>query len=109
MLIEIFCGKFDDIIQHMGIEIYDWDLMYDQTEEALFKLSFHQDVIIETICQDIQEKFQHTKVSPFAKKQIDKHLNVESYDFSFEFEENLQQSCQMLSYLEKEQERQTNF
>lgn len=58
VLIKIFCGKFDDLIQPLGLDIYDKDLMYDEFEEDLFDLYFHQDGIIEASCHHIQENLQ---------------------------------------------------
>ena len=40
-LIEFFCGRFEDLFPLIGIDIDDPDIMNDQFEEALLRLSLH--------------------------------------------------------------------
>lgn len=43
VLIERLCGRFNDMFQLLGIDIYDQDVMTDEIEEDLSEMSFAQD------------------------------------------------------------------
>ena len=50
VLVEKFCGNFDNLIQRMGIAINDKYLMYDEIEKPLYELASHQEELVETSC-----------------------------------------------------------
>ena len=44
VLVENFCGSFDNLVQHMGIDVHDEGLMNEEIKEDLFELTSHQKI-----------------------------------------------------------------
>ena len=52
LLIESFCGRFEDLFPFIGIDIDDLDIMSDQFEEALLELSLHYNERSTVSCEE---------------------------------------------------------
>ena len=62
MLVENFCRDFENLFQHMGIDIDDEDLMDEEIKEAMFELSSHQKDKVDTSCHGNQENLHQVVV-----------------------------------------------
>ena len=90
VLIENFCGNFNNLIQCMGIDINDEDLMYDEIEESLYELASHQEELVETSCIGTQDHSEQTLASSLLENETNLHHNVDSQVISHEINENSQ-------------------
>jgi hypothetical protein len=93
VLVENFCGNFDNLIQRMGIDINDEDLMYDEIEESLYELASHQEELVETSCIGTQDHSEQTLASSLLENETNLHHNVDIQVISHEINEN-SQPCQ---------------
>lgn len=77
VMVETFCGYLDGLLQHLGIDIDDEDLMDNEVKETLSKLSSHQEsIIVGASYHDTQDNLQQNTISPLI---IDHNLCLNSY------------------------------
>jgi hypothetical protein len=50
MLVENFYANHENLLQHMGINIHEEDLMDDEIKEALFEISNRREELVEISC-----------------------------------------------------------
>ena len=89
VLVENLCGNFHNLIQHMGIDINDEDLMYDEIEESLYELTSHQEELVETSCIGTQDHYEQILASSLLENETNLHHNVDSQVISHDINENL--------------------
>lgn len=89
LLIESFCGRFEDLFQFIGIDIDDPDIMSDQFEEALFELSLHYSESSIVSCEE-EEGLEPTYFSSLTEINEDIQFDVCSPDV----EDNIQEVAQ---------------
>ena len=85
LLIESFCGRFEDLFQLMGIDIDDPDIMNDQFEEALLELSLHYNERSTISCEE-EEVFKSIHSLPLTE--INESIQTDVY--SPDLEGNMQ-------------------
>jgi hypothetical protein len=108
VLVKNLCANFENIFQHMGIDLDDEDLMDDEIEEAMFEMSSRWEELVETRCYTTQDHSQQAIISPLSKNETDMHLNDESHVTTHDINEDLQQVCHFLCVSEKYQGSQIN-
>jgi hypothetical protein len=87
LLVENCCEHFESFIQYLE-DVYDDDVFMDhEIIESLQENPFHH--------KDIQENVQQTEVFPSAENEKSSNPDVEFHVFFPEFDEHIQQPCQM--------------